>query len=90
MSEPEANRIRKQIPEETDPPEVWRAKQKAALREIKRSLSSRKNILEQGGYILGEAPASRDIAPTVGDQIANDELTLEEQAELEELRGRFK
>ncbi len=54
MSEPEAKRIRKQIPEENDPPEVWRAKQKEALRLLNLSFSMRTEILERGGYILGE------------------------------------
>lgn len=55
MSEPEAQRIRKQIPEENDPPEVWRAKRQEATRLLQETLATKKDILARGGYILGEA-----------------------------------
>lgn len=49
MSEPEAKRIMKQIPDITDPPIRWKAKWEQSLKNIERMHKRRLQILEQSG-----------------------------------------
>ena len=49
MSEPEAKRIKKQIPEPTDPPTVWRAKRNQSLKNIAFMKKRRIQVLKESG-----------------------------------------
>jgi hypothetical protein len=49
MSEPEAKRIMKQIPDTTDPPDRWKAKFKATKRNMERLQIKRSEVLKRSG-----------------------------------------
>ena len=49
MSEPEAKRILKQIPDETDPPTVWKAKWQQSKKNIEMMQKRRKQVLKESG-----------------------------------------
>jgi hypothetical protein len=54
MSEPEAKRIMKQIPDITDPPARWKAKHKQSLKNIKMMEKRKLQILKQSGIRVPE------------------------------------
>lgn len=54
MSEPEAKRILKQVPDETDPPTVWNAKHAQSVKNIKMLQKRRKQVLRESGLKVPE------------------------------------
>jgi len=69
MSEPEAKRIMKQIPEVTDPPTVWQAKAKQSIDNIKRMESRRLEILRQSGLKVPESKTTISVKSMSDDEL---------------------
>ncbi len=59
MSEPEAKRIMKQIPEETDPPTRWKAKYEQTKRNLESIQKRREEVLRQSGIRVPESSGTR-------------------------------
>lgn len=61
MSEPEAKRIMKQIPSETDAPSVWAAKWTQSVRNLETINNRRKEVLTQSGLRAPETLLPGDV-----------------------------
>lgn len=75
MSEVEAKRIMKQIPDITDPPARWKAKWQQTKKNLSQIQKRRLEVLEQSGVV----------SPGLGNQTQTQGLTPAEQTELDEL-----
>lgn len=66
MSEPEAKRILKQVPDEYDPPTVWNAKHVQSIKNIKMLQKRRKQVLRESGLKvpgMGDGGSSSGMRP---------------------------
>lgn len=67
MSEPEAKRIMKQIPDITDPPARWKAKWEQSLKNVERIQKRRLQVLQQSGIrVPGDSAAPLETPDTTG------------------------
>lgn len=57
MSEPEAKRILGQVPDPTNPPEVWKARLQETRKNIKRVAERRREVLSKTGVDTSSLPA---------------------------------
>lgn len=84
MSEPEAKRIMKQIPDVNDPPVRWRAKARQTRRNLKELQKRRSEVLQRSGIVSPlEVPITGVAAPVT--PIFTGGLSGIEQTELDEL-----
>lgn len=84
MSEPEAKRIMKQIPDVNDPPVRWRAKARQTRRNLKELQKRRSEVLQRSGIVSPlEVPITGVPAPAT--RIFTGGLSGIEQTELDEL-----
>lgn len=90
MSEPEAKRIMKQIPDITDPPKRWKAKWEQSIKNIERIHKRRLQVLEQSGLrVPGDLGAKPfDIVEQPQDQ--NNNAVLRQQLQPGEILVRQK
>lgn len=78
MSEKEAERIMKQIPDITDQPNVWLAKHRQSIENLKRINERRKEVLRQTGVVVPEETQTQVDANARYEEIRNQNPSLGE------------
>jgi len=72
MSEPEAKRIMKQVPDVNDPPSVWLARWQQSVKNIEFMEKRRLEVLRQSGL---KVPENKDLSTLSDDELFNVEVT---------------